>query len=115
MICVSTHNSPSACTGTRYTSDMTEKELKVLRAEIAFAIKTNVNGKIDALRLENEQWHMERKEDLERIMPVVLAYEASEQFAQNAKQSGKVVLWIAGFITAVGGAWLILKSIFPWL
>ena len=88
---------------------------QMIRDEVAKGIKLNVNGKIDTLILENEQWHKERKEDMERIMPVVLAFEESVQFAQNARSSGKVILWIAGAITALGSAWLILKSIFPWL
>ena len=84
---------------------MTNKELEVIRDEIAKAIKLNVNGKIDAMRAENEQWHFERKEELQRIMPVVEAFEAT-------KTSGKRILWVATFIIAVGGAYEVLRSIF---
>ena len=85
---------------------------QMIRDEVAKGIKFNVNGKIDTLLLENEQWHKERKEDMERIMPVVLAFEESVQFAQNARSSGKVILWIAGAITGIGSAYLIFMRIF---
>ncbi len=94
---------------------MTEDDLKVLRAEIAFAIKTTVNGKIDDMRDDLKEHNEKHEQDMERLMPIIQAYESSEAALSGAKASGKVLLWIAGFITAIGGAWLILKSIFPWL
>jgi len=76
-----------------------------LAKELAPAIKVTVNGKIDALRAENEAWHMERKEELRRIMPVVEAFE-------EAKTSGKRILWIATFIIAIGGAYEVIRGVF---
>ena len=93
---------------------MTEEELGVLRAEIAFSIKTTVNGKIDALRGDIQEHNTKHENDMERMMPIILTYEASEAALNTAKTSGKVVLWIAGFITAVGGAVLVIKQLFGW-
>ncbi len=100
--------------------------LKVIREEIAATIKVTVNGKLDVLRKENNdgmkvirdeiQDHNEKHEkDMVRLMPIIEAYESSKEAVDTAKRGGKVVIWITGAITGIGGAWLILKAIFPWL
>ena len=86
--------------------------LKVIREEIGDSIKLNVNGKIDAMRKEVSDHNIQNEVYLKRIMPVVEAYEASEVALTGAKTSGKIILWIAGSITAIGSAYLIIKDIF---
>lgn len=78
----------------------------------AEAIRVTVNGKIDTLKGIMDQHNDKHEKDMQRIMPVIEAFEESKQFAKSAKTSGLVILWLAGFITAVGSAFLILRSIF---
>lgn len=88
---------------------MTPEQLQVFlednRKSTAEAIRLTVNGKIDDMKKTHEQ-------DMKRMMPIILAYEGAERRLEDAKTSGKAILWVAGFITALGGAWLVLKTIF---
>lgn len=67
----------------------------------------------DARRFEEAHDKLERMQDtldeikgfMERALPVIEAYE-------DTLKDGKRILWLAGFITAVGGAWLVLTKIF---
>ncbi len=75
-------------------------------------IKETVNGKIDAMRTElgvmrNDLsvHNTSHENDMARIMPVVEAFE-------DTKKSGLRVLWAAGFIIALGGAYEVLRNIF---
>jgi hypothetical protein len=79
---------------------------------VAVSVKLNVNGKIDAMRTEIANHNAKHEEDMVRILPIIEAFETSERAVNTAKASGKVVLWVAGFISAVGGAFLIIKQIF---
>ena len=89
--------------------------LAVIREEIGDAIKVTVNGKIDSLRKQIDDHNIQNEVYLKRIMPVVEAYEASEKFAEDAKKSGKNIvkgtMWVAGLITALGSAYLIVRDI----
>ena len=76
-----------------------------IEVSVSRSIETNVNGKIDMLRNEINTHNILHENDMKRILPVVEAFEAS-------KTSGKIVLWVAGTITAVGGAILILMRLF---
>lgn len=89
-----------------------QKFLEDNRKSTAEAIQVTVNGKIDKLRIEVDDHNLSHAKDMQRIIPVIEAFEASEQFAKSAKTSGLVILWLAGFITAVGSAFLILRNIF---
>ena len=94
------------------TPEQLELFLKDNRESTAKAIQITVNGKIDKIR-ERLDAHCEKQErDWDRIMPVVVAFETTNRALDDAKTSGKVILWVTGFITAVGGAWLVCRSIF---
>ena len=77
-----------------------DSNLKTINDAITSGIKLNVNGKIDALQ-----------NTVNRVIPVVEAYEASERAVGDAKAAGKAILWVSGFIVSVGSAYLILKQI----
>ena len=115
------------------------KGLEKMRKEISETIGITVNGKIDKinelLQKQNEVVETHREErlvqiddirrdilfhnekhdkDMVRIMPVILAFESGQRDLETAKRGGKLVLWLAATITAIGGAILVLKSIFNW-
>lgn len=84
---------------------MTPEQLQIFlednRKSTAEAIELTVNGKINKLQA-----------NVNRMLPVVEAYEASQRALNDAKATGKFTLVVASFITAVGGAYLILRQIF---
>lgn len=87
------------------------KDLDIMREEITKAIGTTVNGKIDKvhelLERQNEVielHHQEHKKDMERILPVIEAFEEKQKELLVTQKLGKKVLWISGFVTAVGAA-----------
>lgn len=86
--------------------------LEVLRTEIAFAIKMNVNGKIDAISGKLDDHNVKHEKDMERMMPIIEKFEAAVQDVESAKRVGRLGLWLAGSVTVVGGAYLVLRQIF---
>lgn len=94
---------------------MNPADLQILKDEISKSIKETVNGKIDRLTADVAAHNKKHEGHMNRIMPVLEAYEASEKFAKDAKNSGikaaKVLIWIGTFVTTVGGAWLVFKQI----
>lgn len=97
---------------------MTPEQLVALKEDIARTIKETVNGKIDAnlKKIDDIQEQIcthnkAHEQDMARIMPIVEAYETAERRVEDAKQGGRTIIWISGFITAVGGAYLIIKQI----
>ena len=81
---------------------MTEDDLKIMRDEIARAIKLQVNGKIDAISTKIDQHNRKHEEDMEEIKPYM-------QFA-----SGLGVLWkIILMLGSLAVAWATIKSAFP--
>ena len=99
---------------------MNKKELQLIRDEIAKAVQVNVNGKIDRLQkgmeehikvclpsIEQHATDMTRiNQNIERTTPIVEAFE-------TAQKSGKAALKVFTVAGTVGGAWLIIKQIFP--
>jgi uncharacterized protein YpiB (UPF0302 family) len=69
--------------------------------------------KEDAIRFEEHRVKQEKMQEtlddikafMERALVVIEAYE-------DTVNDGKKILWLAGFITAVGGAWIVLTKIF---
>lgn len=90
---------------------LSKVNMPLIKEEIAKSIKENVNGKIDAMRRENEEWHLERKETMVRILPVVEAFEEWQQDKATAQKGGKIVIWLAATITAIGGAYLVVLQV----
>lgn len=93
--------------------------LEQIREEIATGIKLNVNGKIDAMRVEIKdikddirQHNTSHESDMVALRPIILAFEQGQQDLGAARRGGKGILWAAGGITALGSAYLILKQIF---
>lgn len=89
-----------------------KKDLVVMKDEIGKAIQISVNGKIDKMQKGLDIHNEKHENDMARMLPVIEAFETSQRFAQDAKSSGRVILYIAGFITAVGAAWLMLRAVF---
>lgn len=102
--------------------------LSAMEKAVAKSIQMNVNGKIDAMRTQMainmgvirkmgeklEDHNTKHAENMERITPVLLAFEGLQRDGATAKRAGKGVLWLAGTITALGSAWLVSRSIFHW-
>jgi hypothetical protein len=75
---------------------------QLIRDEVAKAVKLNVNGKIDAMRIELAEHNKKHNEDMASLMPYM-------QFA-----SGLGVIW--KLVVALGSlavAWATIKSAFP--
>ena len=90
-----------------------------IQEAVTIGINKDVNGGVKALRQEvSEVRHavinhnLKHETDMIRIMPIIEAFETSERAVAAAKSGGKIVIWIAGFITALGGAYLIIKQLF---
>ena len=88
---------------------MTPEQLQIFlednRKSTGAAIEKYVNGNLRALDQKIEEHNRVHNEDMKRILPVVEAYE-------DAVRGGKRVLWSAGSIMTVGGAYLIIRQIF---
>ena len=82
-----------------------------LRSEIHAAVREVVNGKIDTLRAELQAHNDAHEGDMARMMPIIEEFEANQQRMEDAKSSGKFVLWMASFIIALGGAWIVIERL----
>lgn len=91
---------------------MTDQELKIMREEIAFVMKTTVNGKIDQIDRKLTEHNEKHEKDFERMVPIIEAYESGQQDLKTATKAGKFVLWMAATVTAIGGAYLVVRMIF---
>ena len=89
--------------------DSLQKNQEVL---IESAVSKTVNGKIDKLLATVQTTADEHRKDMEDVRPIVIAYQTSQRALDDAKAGGRVILWVSGFITAVGGAYLIIMNIF---
>ncbi len=75
-----------------------------MKEQIAISIKENVNGKVDKMREELYQHNQLHEADMRDIKPIIEAYAI-------AKTNGKFVIKMAGIITAIGGAVLVIKQL----
>lgn len=91
---------------------MNDDLLEAMRSEIATAIKTNVNGKIDAISKKLDEHNVKHEKDMERMIPIIEAFEEGQRDLASAKKVGRGGLWLAGTITVIGGAYLVLRQIF---
>ncbi len=74
--------------------------------QIRTTIKETVNGKIDAMRDDLNTHNAKHEGDMERIMPIIEAYE-------TAQGAGRIAMKSISILTAIGGAWLVVRSIWP--
>lgn len=65
---------------------------------------TRLEESIEAIRQSINNHNLKHEEDMKRILPVVEAFEA-------AKNSGKFVGWVIGFLVALGTLWLMGRQI----
>ena len=84
---------------------MTIEEFEQLKNALVETVKITVNGKIDRMNSKLDTYIKEDNEWKERAEPVI-------KMGNNAKGASIVVLWLAGVIIAIGGAWQILRDIF---
>lgn len=84
---------------------MTQKEFEQLKQHVAETIKITVNGKIDKLNDKIDNYIKEDNEWKEKAEPVI-------EMGINARGASAAVLWIAGIVIAVGGAWLMIRNLF---
>lgn len=82
-----------------------------VKEEIAKGIQKNVNGRIDAMRKDLVAHNEQHEKDMRRALPVIEAYEKAKEDVETAKKGGRAVLWVAAMITAIGGAYLVLRMI----
>ncbi len=85
---------------------MDDTFIKQIQETIEVTVTKVVNGKIDKISEKIDSHNVKHEADMVRILPVLEAYE-------TAQTSGKLLMKVGGGITVVGGAWLVLKSIFP--
>ena len=85
-------------------------------------MEESINKKIDVLRQENNDGMQQiRKEiadhnakhegDMEELKPIIKAWKTSENTLDAAKSTGWVMTKIAGFIVAMGTAWLMVLQV----
>ena len=98
---------------------MTPAQVAKMDETIREAIQLHVNGKIDGMRLELGEirrnigdHNVKHEADMARMMPVIEAFEEGQRDIHSAKKAGKIVLWLAATVTAIGGAYLIIIQIF---
>lgn len=68
-----------------------------------------ISQKLDAYIEKNELYHKERDEESKSM---AIKVDEIHQLLTAGSLIGKVVLWIAGLITTVGAAYLMIKQIF---
>lgn len=96
-----------------------QKLHEFIQEAIGTCIKTEVNGKIDYLQKGMDEHIKVCLPAIEnyvalmaRITPALEAFETGQRDLASAKKGGKVVLWLAGTVTAIGGAVLVVRQIF---
>lgn len=77
-----------------------QKFIKANEESTDKTVKKTINGKMESW---DKKW--------ERALPVIEAYEALQRANRDAQASGKFLLWLAGFIVAIGSAYLTVKHI----
>ena len=80
---------------------------ETINEAVKSAVKETVNGKIDGMRAELKIHNEKHEKEMERVMPVILAFEEGQNDLRVARKGGRIVLWLAATITALGGAWLV--------
>lgn len=81
---------------------MTEDDLKVMRDEIARAIKETVNGKIDAMRAEIKEHNLKHERDMDEMKPYM-------QIAAG----GKLVYSALKLLAGIAVSYVAIKTALP--
>ena len=84
---------------------MTKKDREIIREVIGESIKIHVNGKIDKMHKKLDDYIVADMAWKEKAEPVI-------KMGENAVGASKVMLYLTMIISAVGGAYLIIKNIF---
>lgn len=82
------------------TDEQLQEFIKANEVSTTATVKQTVNGKMENW---DKKW--------ERVAPVIEAYETLLRANKDAQASGRFILWLAGFIMALGGAYLTVKHI----
>ena len=90
---------------------MTPEQITSLKDDVAKTIQVTVNGKIDKITQEILYHNQRHEKDMVRILPVIEAFEEAQNDIRVAKKGGKMVLWLAATVTALGGAVLIIMRL----
>ncbi len=83
---------------------MTPEQLESIKRTIAESIEKNVNGKVKLLTQKFDDYVISDMAWKDKADPVI-------QMGENLQGGGRVLIWFAGFVSAVGGAYLIIKNI----
>ena len=86
--------------------------LQAIQDQIEYTIKKTVNGKIDKIDKKIDEHNFKHEADMQDLKPIIEAYKYSERRVADAKSSGRFIIWVAGGVTAVGGAVLVIKDLF---
>jgi hypothetical protein len=78
-------------------------------------IKTTVNGKIDRINEKLDIHNQRHEKDMNRMMPIIESYEATERRLEDARASGAFIMKVVGVFIAIGSAWLLAKQLWPWI
>ncbi len=89
--------------GKKETSDLVDTIIHKMEHKIDEAINKSVNGKIKAIDTKIDAYIVSDNEWKEKYSPYL-------EGLQSVTISGKIVLWIAGFITATIGAYYAIKE-----
>ena len=101
----------------------TTEFMDVIQAGVSSTIRTTVNGRIEKLREENNDGmdtikreiadHNQKHEaDMQEIKPILVSYKKAKADVDTAVRGGRTVIWLAATVTAIGGAYLVLRMIF---
>lgn len=85
---------------------MDDAFIKQIQETIKVTVTSVVNGKIDSMREDLNKHNKSHEADMQRILPVVEAYE-------SAQNGGRLALKIGGVFTILGTAWITAKTIWP--
>lgn len=83
---------------------MTPKQLKQLESVIGKSIQTHVNGKIDKIDKKLDEYIKSDNAWKTEAEPVI-------KMGENMQGASKVLLYLAGTIAVVGGAWMTIKKL----
>ena len=94
-------------------NEVSLKEIRVcVETAVVKTIDKTVNGKIDELRFNLNEHNRKHEKDMDRILPVIEAFERGKRDLETATRGGRIVLWLAATVTAIGGSWLVIRAIF---